>query len=453
MRTSKLTEGKIWSTLLNFAIPFLMASLLQALYGAADLFMVGQFADSAAVSAVASGSQIMQTLTGVVLGISTGGTVLIGRYIGAKDEEGAARAVGTMCIVFAGLALLLTPLMTAASGGVVTLMQMPAEAVRYAKEYLFICSCGIPFIIGYNAVSGIFRGMGDSRTPVYFIALACMVNIGLDYLLVARLHMAAAGAAAATITAQAVSFLAALFYMVKRGLAFPFGRRHLRFHTPSAVFIFKVGCPLALQDALVNMSFLIITAIVNSMGVIASASVGVVEKILGFAMLPPGAFSSAVATMTAQNIGAGKPKRALRGLQFGILYSLIFGVIVFVTAQITPETITSIFTTDRLVVEGAARYFQSFSIDCMLVAFVFNMNAYFSGCGRSVISMVHSLLATFCVRIPVSYFVSRMEGSTNEILRMLGFAVPMATAFSLAVCTVYFIWQKKRGNSNVDVIK
>ena len=449
MRTSKLTEGKIWSTLLNFAIPFLMASLLQALYGAADLFMVGQFADSAAVSAVASGSQIMQTLTGVVLGISTGGTVLIGRYIGAKDEEGAARAVGTMCIVFAGLA----PLMTAASGGVVTLMQMPTEAVHYAKEYLFICSCGIPFIIGYNAVSGIFRGMGDSRTPVYFIALACVVNVGLDYLLVARLHMAAAGAAAATITAQAVSFLAALFYMVKRGLAFPFGRRHLRFHTPSAVFIFKVGCPLALQDALVNMSFLIITAIVNSMGVIASASVGVVEKILGFAMLPPGAFSSAVATMTAQNIGAGKPKRALRGLQFGILYSLIFGVIVFVTAQITPETITSIFTTDRLVVEGAARYFQSFSIDCMLVAFVFNMNAYFSGCGRSVISMVHSLLATFCVRIPVSYFVSRMEGSTNEILRMLGFAVPMATAFSLAVCTVYFIWQKKRGNSNVDVIK
>ena len=453
MRTSKLTEGKIWSTLLGFAIPFLAASLLQALYGAADLFMVGQFADSAAVSAVASGSQIMQTLTGIVLGISTGGTVLIGRYIGAEDEEGAARAVGTMCIVFAGLALVLTPLMIAAGGEIVAVMQMPAEAVRYAEEYLLICSCGIPFIIGYNAVSGIFRGMGDSRTPVYFIALACVINVGLDYVLVAGFHLAAAGAAAATIAAQAVSFLAALVYMVKKGLAFPFRRRHLRFHVPSAVFIFKVGCPLALQDALVNMSFLIITAIVNSMGVIASASVGVVEKILGFAMLPPGAFSSAVATMTAQNIGAGKPKRALRGLEYGVFYSLIFGVIVFATAQFTPETITSVFSADSSVVEGAACYFRSFSIDCMLVAFVFNMNAYFSGCGKSVISMIHSLMATFCVRIPVSYFVSRMEGSTNEILRMLGYAVPMATAFSLLVCTGYFVWQKKHSNSVVDVIK
>lgn len=453
MKTSRLTEGKIGSTLLTFAVPFLIASLLQALYGAADLFMVGQFADSAAVSAVASGSQIMQTLTGVILGISTGGTVLIGRHIGAKDEKGVARTVGTMCIVFTVLALILAPVMAGFSRGIVSVMQMPKEAVNYAVQYLFICSCGIPFITGYNAVSGIFRGMGDSKTPVYFIAIACVINVGLDYVLVAGFHMAAAGAAAATITAQGISFLLALGYMMKRGLSIPFCKKDIRFHAPSAAFIFKVGCPLALQDALVNMSFLIITAIVNSMGVIASASVGVVEKILGFAMLPPGAFSSAVATMTSQNIGAGRRDRAVRGLGFGILYSFVFGVLVFVTAQITPETITGIFSSDPLVIEGAARYFQSFSIDCMLVAFVFNMNSYFSGCGKSMVSMVHSLLATFCVRIPVSYVVSRMGGERNEVLRMLGFAVPMASAFSLIVCTVYFLWQKKRGNSSVGVIK
>ena len=453
MRGNKLTEGKIGRTLLDFAVPFLVASLLQALYGAADLFMVGKFADSAAVSAVASGSQIMQTLTGIILGISTGGTVLIGRYIGAKNKEGAAKAIGTMCVVFATLGILLTPLMVIGSGKIVSIMQMPEEAVIYAKEYLFICACGIPFIIGYNAVSGIFRGLGDSKTPVYFIAIACVINIVMDYILVAVFHTAAAGAAIATITAQGISFLLALGYIIHRGLGFPIDRSCFRFHKAETVFIFKVGLPLALQDALVNTSFLIITAIVNSMGVIASASVGVVEKILGFAMLPPGAFSAAVATMTAQNIGAGKEKRAVKCLGYGMLYSFVFGVAVFIIGQVSPETITSVFTTDPQVIQGAARYFQSFSIDCMLVAFVFNLNAYFSGCGKSMVSMIHSLLATFLVRIPVSYYVSGLEGSTNEILRMLGFAVPMASAFSLVICIVYFLQQKKRGNSRMNMLK
>lgn len=310
-----LAQGRVGVTLLKFAGPFLLASLLQALYGAADLFVVGRFADAAAVSGVSIGSQIMQTLTGVILGLSMGGTVLIGQRVGEGDDPGAARAVGTMGVLFTAAALVLTPLMLLLTDGAVALLDTPAQAVEDTREYLLICSCGIPFIIGYNAVGGIFRGLGDSRTPLYFVALACGINIALDFLLTGALGWGAAGAAAATVAAQAVSFVTALLYLVRRGLPFSFRKEGASPWRPGKremAAILKVGFPLALQDALVNISFLIITAVINAMGLVASAAVGVVEKLLVFAFLPLTAFSSAVAAMTAQNIGAGRRDRAVR---------------------------------------------------------------------------------------------------------------------------------------------
>lgn len=323
-----LTEGKLAPALLRFAVPFLISNFLQALYGAVDLFVVGQFSTSASVSAVAIGSQVMQTVTWIILGISMGGTVLIGQKIGEKNEEGAAEAVGCVAVLFGLMALVLTPLMLIAVNGAVALMKTPPEAVSAARSYIFICSCGLPFITGYNGVSGIFRGIGDSRTPVIFIGLACIVNVIGDFLFTGWMGMGAAGAAFATVIAQAVSFLAALAYMYKKGFSFPFGRRHLRLRRKPAAAILKVGFPLALQDALVNVSFLIITTIINTMGLTASAAVGVVEKIISFAMLPPSAIASAVTTVTAQNIGAKKPERAKRALWYGIGFSLIFGIAV-----------------------------------------------------------------------------------------------------------------------------
>lgn len=251
-----LTEGKLAPALLRFAVPFLISNFLQALYGAVDLFVVGQFSTSASVSAVAIGSQVMQTVTWIILGISMGGTVLIGQKIGEKNEEGAAEAVGCVAVLFCLMALVLTPLMLLAVNGAVALMKTPPEAVSAARSYIFICSCGLPFITGYNGVSGIFRGIGDSRTPVIFIGLACIVNVIGDFLFTGWMGMGAAGAALATVIAQAVSFLAALAYMYKKGFSFPFGRRHLRLRRKPAAAILKVGFPLALQDALVNVSFL-----------------------------------------------------------------------------------------------------------------------------------------------------------------------------------------------------
>lgn len=436
-KANSLTEGHISTTLLKFASPFLLSTFLQALYGAVDLFVVGRFADPAAVSAVSIGSQVMQTLTGIVNGIAMGGTVLIGHRIGEKDDKGAAKAVGTLAILFGLMAVLLTPTMMLCTNSSVSLMKTPVQAVAGTKEYIFICACGIPFIIGYNAVSGIFRGMGDSKTPVLFIALACAVNTAGNFFLVGFLKMGTAGSAISTVTAQAISFIFALIYMTKKGLAFDFSHNDIKADKESAKKILNVGFPLALQDALVNVSFLIISAVINTMGLVASASVGVVEKIIVFAMLPPSAFASAVAVITAQNMGAGKPKRASKSLWFGIGFSLIFGITACVYAQLLPQTVTAIFTRDNSVIIMAAGYLKSYSIDCILVSFIFCMNAYFSGCGKSIISFIHSMVATFGVRIPMTIYMSGIAGTS---LYVMGFASPSASLISLIICLGYLRW-------------
>lgn len=441
MKAYSLTEGRVAPTLVRFALPFMLSSLLQSLYGAADLFVVGQYAGAAAVSGVSIGSQIMSTVTMLILSLSMGGTVLIGNCIGQKNDEGAATAIGTMTVLFGLFALLLTPLMLLGTDAGVALMQTPPEAVADTRDYVFTCSLGLPFIIGYNALSGIFRGLGDSKTPVYFVALATVINIVADFVLVGGLKMGATGAAIATVAAQGLSFLAALVWMCKTGFSFPFTRRHLRLDGHSTKRILKVGAPLALQSTSVHLSFLIITAIINTMGLIASAAVGVTEKIMAFAFLPPDAFAAAVAAMTAQNIGAGKPERALQSLKWSIVFSLAFGLLVCGFANLFPEVLPAIFTTDGQVIRAAGLYMRTYSVDCILVSFVFSFNNYFSGCGNAVISMIHNVIATFAVRIPVTLVMSRLPGAS---LLHMGLAAPAASLLSIIICAGYFLWLRKK---------
>lgn len=429
-----LVEGRIAPALLAFAAPFLLASILQALYGAVDLLVIGQFSDSAGVSAVAIGGQVMQTVTGIVLGISTGGTVVIGQYIGAQKKEDAAHTVGNLTALFVVIAVVITALMLLLVNPITVVMQTPKEAFSHTITYITICSMGVPFIVGYNGVSGVFRGFGDSRTPLYFVALACLINIILDLLLVAVIPMGAAGAAIATIAAQGVSFLAGILYLVKKGLPVPFSRKQIGFRDGQAWRILRIGSPIAVQDALVNVSFLIITAIINTMGLAASASVGIDEKIIVFAMLVPTSFASAVAVMAAQNVGAKRMDRAKKSLWTGVGFSFVFGLAVWIYCQFFPETLTALFSKDEEVIVMAALYLQNYTIDCMLVAFIFCFNAFFSGCGYSVFSMIHSLIATFGVRVPVSYFLSRVPGIT---LFEMGFVPPLASCLSIVMCLVY----------------
>ena len=450
MRQSKeldLTKGSVPGVLLQFAVPYLLANVLQALYGGADLFVVGQFDDPASVAGVAIGSQVMQTITGIILGLTTGTTILIGIATGAGNDRQAAATIGSSIWLFAIIGVVLTMLMTLLHNPIAVLMQTPAEAMTDTRHYLLICSLGIPFIIGYNVVCGILRGLGDSRTPLYFVALACVINIVLDFVLVGGFHLRAMGAATATVVSQGVSFMAALWFLHRRGFHFSFTRKDVRLNGGIAGKITALGAPIALQDALVNISFLIITVIVNQMGVIASAAVGVVEKIIVFAMLPPMAISSAVAAMTAQNFGAGLYGRMDSCLRSGITMALVFGISICVYSQFMPETLTSIFSKDAPVVSMSAEYLRGYSIDCIIVSFVFCINSYFSGQGNSIFPMIHSMIATFLFRIPLSWICSRADPGS---LVWMGYAPPASTMVSLAICFWYLRRSRRRRKARQD---
>ena len=389
-----LTQGKVPYVLLQFAVPYLLANVLQALYGGADLFVVGQFDDAASVAGVAIGSQVMQTVTGIILGLTTGLTVLVGLATGARNHRELASIIGSSVWLFGIVGAGLTLVMTVCHNPIAVMMHTPVEAMADTEHYLLICSLGIPFIIGYNVVCGILRGLGDSRTPLYFVALACVINIVLDFVLVGGFHLRAMGAAIATVASQGISFLSALWFLHRRGFNFEFSRRDIRLSRYISLRVLTLGAPIALQDALVNVSFLIITVIVNQMGVVASAALGVVEKIIVFAMLPPMAISSAVAAMT----------------------------------------VTAIFTNEKAVIAMGAEYLHGYSIDCIIVSFVFCINSYFSGQGNSWFPMIHSLIATFLFRIPLSWLFSHIDPTS---LFWMGFAPPLATSVSLLICFWY----------------
>lgn len=446
---TRLTEGNIWGTILRFSMPFLLANLLQALYGASDLFMVGRFADSAGVSAVSTGGQVMQTLTGLSVGLTTGGTVLIGRYYGARRGRDMVDAVKTSLLLFGLLSAAMAALTLWFLDPICALMQVPAQALALTREYLRICACGIPFIVGYNAVSGILRGLGDSRTPLLFITVACVINVSTDLLFVGVLRMGAPGAAVSTVIAQIASLVLAGCYLLAKGHLAKYARSRPRFRAVAAREMLSAGLPIALQEGVVNASFLVITAVINHMGLVASAAVGVVEKLIVFSMLPTTAVASAIAAVTAQHRGAGLMGRARRCLRCGIALSLVFGVGCCLAAQLAGPSLVGLFSKDPSVVAAGARYLRSYSLDCVVVCFVFCLNTYFSGGGRPVFPLVHSLCSTCLVRIPLSWYLSHVPGA--DLFR-IGFAAPAASLVSLALCVLYdvrmngqYIKSKRKG--------
>lgn len=435
MEELSLVSGNIKRTLLKFALPFLGASFLQFLYGAADLMIVGRFADAAGISAVSTGSQVMQAITSLVTGLATGGTVLIGQYVGACRREDVRASIGTMFSLFTLIAIVLTLISALCTNAVVALMRIPAEAVIPARQYLFLCSCGILFITGYNMVSAILRGLGDSRRPMYFILIATVVNIAGDLLLVGVFGLGAAGAAIATITAQALSLILSLLVLRRRDFPFDFKRASFRLHRGRCAKLVSLGAPVAVQNVLVTISFLIITAIVNAIGLNESAAVGVVERIITFAMLAPSAFMAALAAMTAQNMGAGRPDRAGLSLKYGILFCLLCEGAMFILLQLSPVLWMGLFSPDPAVIAHGALYLRTYSFDCITVSFVFCLNGFYSGCGRTGFTMVNNLVSTFAVRVPVVFFVSRIAGAT---LLHIGIGAPAASAVQIVIQLIYY---------------
>ena len=343
------TEGAIFSPLIRFAIPVLLALLLQTMYGAVDLMVVGQFASPADVSAVSTGSMVMHTVTVVITSLSMGLTVLVGRRIGEGEPKEAGKVIGSGISLFGILAVLLSILMVIFSPGAARLMHAPAEAFDQTVSYIRICSMGALFIVAYNLLGSIFRGLGDSVIPLITVAIACVLNIAGDLLLVAVIPMGAAGAAIATVFAQASSVLLSFLFIRKRVLPFSFGWRDIRPDAGRIGGILKLGVPIALQEFLVSLSFLAITAIVNGMGVIVSAGVGVAEKLCGFVMLVPSAFSQAMSAFVAQNMGAGKPDRARKALYYGIASSLAVGILMAWLNFFHGDLLAGLFARDSAV--------------------------------------------------------------------------------------------------------
>ena len=427
-----LTGGGITKTLIRFALPFLGSSLLQFLYGVVDMIVVGQFSDAAGVTAVNNSGQVMQLVTSLICGIATGGTVLLGQYIGAKKHHEAGETVGSMVYLFAGLAAVITALLLLLGNGIVALLHVPTEAIVPARAYLRICGIGTVFIVGYNVVSSILRGIGDSKRPMYFIAISCVLNIIGDLLLVGYFHLGAAGAAIATVAAQAVSFLCALVTLWRSGLPFPVS---WTLDGQKLAKVMQLGVPVAFQDMLTTLSFIIITVVVNLIGLSQSAAVGVVERIIGFSMVISVAFMSALAVFTAQNIGAGQQARAKKGMRISILVSLSLTLILFLVMQLVPETLMGLFTPDAEVIYHGSLYLRTYSIDALMVCFVFCLNGFFSGCGHTGFTLFNCLFSTFAVRVPLVILFAMQPGVT---MLQIGIAAPVASLVQILIQLIYY---------------
>ncbi len=438
IREQNFSKGPIFEPLVRFALPILFALFLQTMYGAVDMMVVGQFATAADVSGVSTASWLMQLVTALVVGIAVGTTVLLGRKLGEGNVEESGKIVGASIALFAILGVALTVIMELLAVPLVRVMQTPPEAVDAAVSYMRICSAGTIFIVAYNVLGSVFRGIGNSRVPLMAVAFACVFNIAGDYLLVGVFNMAASGAAIATVAAQALSVLLSFLIIRKQKLPFSLHKGDIQADPARMGAVLKLGFPIALQDVLVSISFLAITAIVNTLGVVISAGVGVAEKLCGFIMLVPSAFSQAMSAFVAQNMGANEPMRARRGLIYGIAASFVVGIVMAYFTFFHGDLLAGLFVSgkDPEVIAAAAEYLKAYAIDCLFVSFLFCMIGFFNGCGKTTFVMAQGIIGAFCVRVPVSFFMSRLQPVS---LFRIGLATPCSSLVQILLCGVYFL--------------
>ena len=429
------TQGKILSPLIRFMVPVFLAMLLQSMYGAVDLLIVGKFARSVDVSAVSTGSQIMMTLTNLVTSFAMGTTILLGRRIGEGRGKEGGQVIGSSICLFAVIAGLFTCLIPLLSGMLSAVMNAPEEAFDETASYIRICGFGSLFIISYNLIGSIFRGIGDSKTPLMTVLIACVCNIAGDLLLVAVCRMGTAGAALATVMAQAVSVMASLMILRKKDLPFRLERKDLRFDRDIIRKTTVLGAPIALQDLLVGISFLVLLAIVNGLGLVASAGIGVAEKVCAFIMLIPAAFMQAMSAFVAQNMGAGQYGRAKKALACAIGVSALLAVLMFVMTFWRGDLLSGIFANDPDVIAASADYLKAYAIDCLLTCFLFCFIGFFNGLGMTQFVMAQGMIGAFLVRIPVAFIMSRQVPVS---MFHIGLATPCSTVLQVLLCLIWF---------------
>ena len=437
---SDFTQGSILKKLVTFMMPVLGALILQAAYGAVDLLVVGRFGSTSGLSAVSTGSQVLNLVTFVVIQTAMGITVLIARYLGEKKPEQIGSVIGGSAIVFTIISVVLFVVMVGFARPISILMQAPTEAVDLTTTYVRICGAGIFFIVAYNLLSAIFRGLGDSKSPLLFVLVACIINIFGDLALVAGLHMDAAGAAIATVAAQACSVVFAVILLMKKQLPFEITKKDFRLNIQCQRFL-EIGLPLALQEFLTQISFLALCAFVNRLGLEASSGYGVACKIVNFAMLVPSALMQSMASFVSQNVGAGKLKRARQSMLTGIGVGLVVGCFVFALVMLKGDVLTGFFSTDEAVIQNGFAYLKGFAPETIVTAVLFSMIGYFNGNNKTVWVMTQGLIQTLLVRLPFAYIMSIQP---NASLTMIGLAALVSTMVGIILNVGFFTWISNR---------
>lgn len=444
-KTSDFTNGPVLAPLIRFMLPVLAALMIQSLYSAVDLLIVGQFGTAVNVAGVSVGGSLTFSVQAFITALAMGTTILLGQYLGEKRNEDASRVAGTTVILFGMIALAAAVLMFILARQGLALLQTPPEAMDEGTVYVRICSLGMLFIVAYNVCGSIFRGIGDSKTPLIAVSIACAVNIGGDLLLVGVFHMAAAGAAIATVIAQGISVVIAVSIARKKSLPFELSRKMIHFDKLIAVNILKLGIPLALQSLVVSGSFLILQGVLNSLGLIASAAVGVAGRLITFIMLFPDACEQSLSAFVAHNVGARKLHRAKRALFHCIWMNLVFSCLMSILSLFNGTVLTGIFTNDPEVMVQAAQYLKAYAIDCFICSFLFSYIGYFNGCGRTTLTLIQGFLGV-AIRIPAAFILKSVSSS----LFVIGLATPISTIIQVTLCTIYFFATNKKLTEQYD---
>lgn len=443
MNGKDLTRGSILGNVMSFSLPYMLAYFLQILYGLADLYVIGQYCDVDSTTAVSNGAQVMYMVTVVLIGLAMGTTVLTARAVGAKDNERARSIVGNTITMFAIIAAILMVVLLSLRSWIVGVMDTPTEAVDGMEHYLTVCFIGIPFIIAYNIIASIFRGLGDSRSPMYFVAVACVVNIALDYLFIGFFGLGAMGAALGTTLSQMASVLFAITSIRRHQGVMDISRRDLRPKKDVIMNILKIGLPIAMQDGFIQISFLAITVIANQRGLIDAAAVGIVEKFIGLVFIVPSAMLSTVSAISAQNIGAGNMERAKRTMHIAMMITTCYGVMCAVVLQFIPQLAVGIFTDNPQVLAQGAEYLRGYVWDCIFAGIHFCFSGFFTACGFSIISFLHNSISIVCARIPLAWLSSNLYPYT---LYPMGLSTCMGSVLSCLICVMAYWWIKKRGS-------
>ena len=443
------TSGSVMRQLLLFSLPFMASNALQVLYSTIDMIIVGKFVGTAGLSAVSQSSQIITFATMLTLGFSNGGQVLISQALGAKKHKEMNDVIGTLFGYIGALAVVLTVVILAFGRMILSAMKVPEESFDMAVEYMIICGAGMVFTAGYNLVSAVLRGMGDAKRPLLFIGIASGVNLVLDLLFTGWFKWGVAGAAYATIIGQAASFIFSLYYLYKRRESFGFDFKAESFKPKGRYLklITTLGTPMAIQSGFINISMLVVNAMINEIGVVASATFGVGVRIDDIVNKICHGIQFAAMPMISQNIGAGKPERAKQVVYKAWIISIAMTVFFMLLYVLFGKQLFMMFSDDPLVHMMSGTFISAILWMFPAFAIMRGSGAFIQGIGHAKLCMILAMLDGVVLRIGLSWFfgIALDMGFYGFVLGYglapYGYAIPSMLYFFFGG------WQKRRSLS------